>query len=198
MVEGSLFTGNEKDEDPAKKALAEKISWKIFKELDPKLEGSIIRFNQLQVGAGTLNDGDMGTASERLGAIALGCEVSNFNIDARPSVQNFQVGSQPTILPEPGLIEPCYLEDNICVHGNFLTEALKNIAKHVASDDDDDDVDGGNYCDIPIHNNLPGTTRPDLWFFTQGSFTPFNVPSGGQFGIPVEIDGFCPLDPARV
>eukprot|EP00177_Eucheuma_denticulatum_P002067 GFKZ01003701.1.p1 GENE.GFKZ01003701.1~~GFKZ01003701.1.p1 ORF type:complete len:549 (-),score=47.80 GFKZ01003701.1:256-1902(-) len=165
----------------------------LVRSLDPLLKGSMVRFSQLQVGAGRLSGGLFSTAGVPLSAVGLALEVTNFGTALRPAVLGVTGAQQPVISPDTFLIEPCYLLDNICIYEALLEKTLSTtglLAQRVVEDD-------LGFCSIPFASanvvSFPsGLGWPTALVRQEATL----VPSSGEFGVPVQIIGSCPGDPS--
>lgn len=185
MIELSLGPGDSAD--------GRGIGSYMYQELQDKFIGSVHRFGQLQVGTGSFTDAatvDMGIAKVT-GATSFLVEVPNFAPPFRVALFALTNG---TALPESfgtdlHLIEPCFLEDNICIHETAL-ETFFTAFLDVVVDGQGED----NFCDIPSNFNLIGSQPASLGWPSPVAVEEPAMVLGSPGPIPSIFFGGCPVE----
>lgn len=161
-------------------AILERVAWAT--------DGSVGRFSQLQLAAGTF---DKGTTEDyqQIGSITGGWESANFGLDLRPDVQAF-VNGEASIGPNTYLVDASNLAHQIRLNRVALRQALRTIARFQRHPPPDE----GSFCAFPLANGFNGRLPPELFGPIPEAGAPLIVPIVPSLGIPVSISGACPGD----
>ena len=174
--------------DSPQEQLVQHLGVSVMRATSHKFEGSVGRFSQLQLGAGTVNGGGSGGYTG-LGIASGGWETLNISKDIRADVVAVVAG-EAVISVNPGLPDPRLLRRQIRINREALKTALSTLAELPEQAPDG----ASDFCDYPLASGLLVELQAKYWAeaATEGQVL---VPIAPAIGLPLLISGNCPDNP---
>jgi hypothetical protein len=175
--------------DSPKRAANRALSSRLMAKMETETDGTVGRFAQIQLGAGSANNGTASIGYADMGSLAAGWETLNFGPAFRPDVVLVSAG-EPVIANNTYLIDPEFIVEQIRLNEVALRSALSNISEFVNTPPNTEE----SFCDYPLPNGMYGTLPTELWGEESGIDELGLIPMAPAIGVPLYIAGDCPED----